>query len=169
MKVAEKESYIDVTSIWINNAKPNSHKVKDKMYYKHNGVIYKVDNKYVVLDYSKKEREIAEWLENTFGGEIYMLPRINYPKEISTADYLFNGEKFDLKEINGNGKRILDNILKSKKKQANNFIIDISKSKIEIESIKYQINKIYNDTKRTWINIIILIKNNELIKIYKRK
>ncbi len=33
-----------------------------------------------------------------------MLPRVNYPEGIKTADYLFRGEYWDLKEIYGNGK-----------------------------------------------------------------
>lgn len=66
-------NYKNVTSEWIQNATPNSHRVKDRNYFEtENGKRYYVDEKNVVLDYSKKEREIAEWLENTFGGEIYM-------------------------------------------------------------------------------------------------
>jgi len=42
--------------------------------------VHIVDNKKVILNYSNKELEIANWLENTFGEEIYMVPKINYPK-----------------------------------------------------------------------------------------
>lgn len=36
-----------------------------------------------------------------------------------------------------------------------------------IEAIK-QIKEIYNSKHRKWINILILIKDNEVIKIYKK-
>ena len=38
-----------------------------------------------------------------------MLPRINIPEGIQTADDLFRGEKWDLKEIKSTGKNVLDN------------------------------------------------------------
>ena len=108
------ENYIDVTSEWIIKTKPNTHIVKDRKYFEHNGIKYKVDNKNIVLDYSNKEKEIAIWLENTFGGEIYMLPRINKPDGIQTADYLFRGEYWDLTTINGSGKRVLEDSINVK-------------------------------------------------------
>lgn len=89
--------YSDVTTNWIEKAKPNSHKVLDRHYFEYKNVRYVVDNKNVVLDYSNEEKRIARWLENTFGGELYMLPRINSPKGIKTADYLFRNEYWDLK------------------------------------------------------------------------
>lgn len=52
-----------------------------------------------------------------------MLPRINNPKGIQTADYLWNGEYWDLKEINGNGKNILFHAVENHEKQAKNFIL----------------------------------------------
>ena len=81
-------NYLDITKEWINNAKPNSHKVKNRHYFEYEKIKYRVDNKNVVLDYSDKEKEVAIWLENTFGGEIYMLPRINNPRR-NTNSRLF--------------------------------------------------------------------------------
>jgi len=109
------KNYIDVTKEWLREAIPNSHKVEEQLYYESDGVKYEVDGKKVVLDYSKKEREVAEWLENTFGGEIKMIPRVNYPKNIMTQDYIFRGMKFDLKIIMGNGNKTIDSALKSEK------------------------------------------------------
>lgn len=72
----KNENYIDVTEEWLKNAKPNSHKVKEQLFFEYEGKRYDVDGKNVVLDYSKEELEMAYFLENTFGGEIYMLPRV---------------------------------------------------------------------------------------------
>ena len=163
------KNYIDVTKEWLREAIPNSHKVEEQLYYESDGVKYEVDGKKVVLDYSKKEREVAEWLENTFGGEIKMIPRVNYPKNIMTQDYIFRGMKFDLKIIMGNGNKTIDSALESKKNQATNFILDISKTTLPLEKVKNQIQKIYSSYNRLWLNIIILKDDNKLICVYKRK
>lgn len=149
---------------------PNSHKIKDAEYFENaKGNKYYVDGKNVVLDYSESEKNVANWLKETFGGEIYMLPRVNIPEGIQTADYLFRGEKWDLKEIKSTGKNVLDNRVNGLKKQANNFIFDISNTTISIKKIKNQIDKLYESPNRKWINKIMLIKNQKLICIYIRK
>lgn len=163
------ENYTDVTNEWIINAKPNTHIVKDRKYFEHNGIKYKVDNKNIILDYSDKEKEVAIWLENTFGGEIYMLPRINKPDGIQTADYLFRGEYWDLKKITGKGKNTLDSAINKKKSQSNNFIFDISNSEITLEAIDKQLSSIYENKYRKWIDKIIVKQNNNVIVINKRK
>lgn len=163
------ENYTDVTNEWIINAKPNTHIVKDRKYFEHNGIKYKVDNKNIVLDYSDKEKEVAIWLENTFGGEIYMLPRINKPDGIQTADYLFRSEYWDLKKITGKGKNTLDSAINKKKSQSNNFIFDISNSEITLEAIDKQLSSIYENKYRKWIDKIIVKQNNNVIVINKRK
>lgn len=163
------ENYTDVTSEWIIKAKPNTHIVKDRKYFEHSGIKYKVDNKNIVLDYSNNEKEVAIWLENTFGGEIYMLPRINKPDGIQTADYLFRGEYWDLKTINGSGKRILEDSIKKKKRQAKNFIFDITNSKIEKYNLFEQLKKLYNSKATDWIDKIIIKKGENASIIYIRK
>ncbi len=164
------KQYIDITKNWLNNATPNSHPVLEARYFKNKDKVkYYVDNKSVVLDYSKKEKEVAIWLENTFGGELFLLPRINYPQNIKTPDYLYNGEYFDLKSISGSGKRVVDSLIKGNKAQAKNFIIDISSCPLSIVEILNQVTRIYNMKNRNWLDIMIIKKNNKLIAIYKRK
>ena len=160
----------NITKSFIRKSTPNSHEVKDAKYYEDaKGNKYYVDGKNVVIDYSVSEKNVANWLKETFGGEIYMLPRINIPEGIQTADYLFRGEKWDLKEIKSTGKNVLDNRVNGLKKQANNFIFDISNTPISIKEIKNQIDKLYESPNRKWINKIMLIKNQKLICIYIRK
>lgn len=163
-----KQGYKDVTKEWLDKATPNSHKVLDRKYFKYDEIKYKVDGKNVVLDYSDKEKEIAIWLENIFGGEIFMLPRINNPKGIETSDYLFRNEFWDLKEIIGNGKHTLDSAIKKKKNQSQNFIFEISSSKMSIEDAQNQISKIMSSTDRQWIKKIVL-KKDGIVKVYKKR
>lgn len=164
-----ENNYIDVTKEWIDSATPNSNIVEDRQYFEHEGIKYKVDDKNVVLDYSSKEREVAEWLESTFGGEIYMLPRINTPEGIKTADYLFKDEYWDLKEITGVGKNILFHAIEDHEKQAHNFIFDISKTKLSNNEIIERLNKLYSIKKVDWLNKIIVKREEKIIKITKKK
>ena len=159
------KNYIDVTNEWINKSKSFSN-VIDAKYYEHNGKKYYVDNKNVVLDYSRQEIEVAELITKTFGGTIYMIPRINYPKGIKTPDYIWNNERWDLKTIHGNSKNSLYDSIKNSKEQSNNFIIDISKSKLSTLDAERQIAKIFDSSIRKWIRYIIIIKHNN-IKVYK--
>lgn len=164
------KNYRNITKSFMKKSTPNSHKIKDAEYFEDaKGNKYYVDGKNVVLDYSESEKNVANWLKETFGGEIYMLPRVNIPEGIQTADYLFRGEKWDLKEIKSTGKNVLDNRVNGLKKQANNFIFDISNTTISIKEIKNQIDKLYESPNRKWINKIMLIKNQKLICIYIRK
>lgn len=98
-----------------------------------------------------------------------MLPRINKPDGIQTADYLFRGEYWDLKKITGKGKNTLDSAINKKKSQSNNFIFDISNSEITLEAIDKQLSSIYENKYRKWIDKIIVKQNNNVIVINKRK
>ena len=162
-------SYTDVTKNWIENANPNSHRVLTSGYFIFKQKKYKVDGKNVILDYSKKEKEVAEWLEDTFGGELYMLPRVNYPEGIKTADYLFRGEYWDLKEINGNGKNIFFHAVEKHEKQSHNFIFDVSNSTLTDLEIDDRINSLYKLPKLKWLDKILIKRDKTFIKIIKKK
>ena len=54
------------------------------------------------------------------------------------------------------------------KRQSQNFILDNSKLLISNEDAIEQIEHIYLDEKREWVNKIMLIENGKLIKIFKR-
>ena len=169
LKIIYEPKYKDITQDWLNNATPNSHRVLDMRYFEHNGTKYNVDNKKVVLDYSKHEKEVAEWLETTFGGEIYMVPRINNPEGIKTADFLFRKEYWDLKDIVGDGKHTLDSAIKKKKSQSSNFVFDLSKSKMTNDEAIKQLNLIFKSKDRQWLDKIILKRNKNVVVILKHK
>lgn len=165
---SENNNYIDITSEWLETATPNSHIVEDRQYFEYKGNRYNVDGKNVVLDYSSQEKNIAEWLENTFGGGIYMLPRINNPEGIQTADYLFRGEYWDLKSISGKSKQVIYHSIYKKKTQSNNFIFDVVSSELDINELQKQIYKLYNRKDTEFLQKIILKKENDIF-VYKRK
>ena len=98
-----------------------------------------------------------------------MLPKINIPEGIKTADYLFKNELWDLKEINSSGKRVIDNRINGNKRQAKNYIFDITKTKLTNEAVLKQIENIYKSNDRLWIDKIIVKKYNYVLAVYKRK
>lgn len=162
-------NYEDITQEWLKETPTNISKVSDLNYFKYDGVEYKVDGKNVVLDYSPKEKEVAEWLSIKFDDDVYMVPRINNPEGIATPDYMFKEKYWDLKEIKGKGKRTIDSAIKGKEKQSHNFILDISESKLLESELLGQARKVYNTKGREWVDTIIIKKHSQLLAVYKKR
>lgn len=140
-----KLNYRDVTREWLKNSCPNSHQLKTRNYYEHDGIRYFVGGKKVVFDYTNYEKDIAVCLENSFGGEIYLLPKVNELKGVKTADYLFRNEYCDLKKIGYNvisEKRAVDNVVKKSKFQTENIILDITDSILNENIILQQVKRL---------------------------
>lgn len=166
----DNKPFEDVTQKRLEKVTPNSHKIKDLDYWIIDNKKVIADGKNIVLDYKKDsdEYKCAEWLKNTFGGEIFMCPRVNKPDGISTPDYLWNNEKWDLKSLTGSGKRALEDLIKKKEKQAHNFIIDTSKSKLNDKEIQNQVEKLFDSKTTEWVEQLI-VKNAENFKVYKKR
>lgn len=99
-----------------------------------------------------------------------ILPNINFPQGIKSPDYLFRGEKIDLKRITSKRKTdCVKTALRNKEKQANNFIIDNTAQTVKDEDIIRQIKELYDSKGFCWIDKIYVLKDKEFIKIYKRK
>lgn len=52
--------------------------------------------------------------------------------------------------------------LRKKKKQSNNFIIDLTNAKINFEEAKRQIGSIYISKRFLWIDKIFVVKENSI-------
>ena len=162
------QGFKDITVEWKKAATPNSDEVEEIREYKIKDSVYIVDDKNVLLDYSNKERRIAELLKEELGGKIFMVPRVLNPQGISTPDYIFRDEAFDLKELSGTSKNLVYNAIAKKKRQASNFILDISKSPLDENEITQQIEDIYWSRHTMFVQKIIVIKDEKIRKIYKR-
>lgn len=81
-----------------------------------------------------------------------------------TADYLFRDEYWDLKNVIGDGKRTIKDLIKNKRRQSLNFIIDITDSKISDIDLMRQINKLFVSKTTNWLKNII-VKDTEKIII----
>ena len=105
----KKVAYVDITNEWIAKYGNASGVVaKSKYFQSKNGKKYFVDGKKVIINPSKEELYIANWLTNIYKNVIYLLPRINIPEGISTADYFFADNYWDYKQINGDKKNTID-------------------------------------------------------------
>jgi hypothetical protein len=165
---AKMKGFSDVTEKWMKTSASNSHNVTEMREYTINGTTYKVDGKNVLLDYSQKEKQVAELLGEQLGGEIALIPRVLNPPGISTPDYIFRNEAFDLKELSGLSKNLVYNAIAKKKRQASNFILDISDCPLSEEEIDRQIEYVYWSRHTSFLNKIILIKDKHIIKVFER-
>ena len=165
----EKEDemkYQDITEQYTSKKK---YQIKKQKYFiDDDGTKYNVDGKHVIFKPTQREIEVAELLGQAIGGRINIIPRINKPCGIKTPDYIINNERFDLKEIIGSGKYVIEGNIKKKNKQANNFIIDLTNTKVKFKEIERQIESIYISKRYLWIDKIFIIKKNNIEKVYKR-
>lgn len=175
------KNYKDVTKEWLSKATPNSHEIIfDDYFIDDNGIKHPIINKERVHSISAKceEYDKALWLKTTFGGEIHLVPRItdisNEGLKVSTPDYKWNGEKWDLKipTLNGKFETSIERFMKQSKtkKQSKKFIVDfkhyVDKSNKEIIKLS---KETLNNQYRNWIEDLMLIRGNKLIKIYSKK
>ena len=159
----------DITKEWTNNIGSTVSKVEDLKEFTINNVNYKVSGTDVRFEYDEEEKTIAALLSKASGKKIYMLPKINKPDGISTADYLIDGEFYDLKRIYGSGKRTLKDAVKDKKKQSKRFILKITeKSKLSSDEIIRQSETIFRFAETNFVDEIVIIKDDELMKVLKR-
>lgn len=157
----------DVTSDWVDG---RDHQPQISMLneYTKNGTTYKVDGHNVVLDHSNYEYRVASWLSKKTGLRVDIVPRVNYPENISTPDYLVDGVPFDLKEITGSGKNVIDGNLRKAIKQATNIIFDITKTPLSFEEIMGQLEHIYMIDRRG-LHISIIKNKDELLAVLEKE
>lgn len=166
---AKAVTFTDITGRWYPDADPNSHPVLELQEYASGGATYKVDGHNVVLDHDAHEKEIAELLEREVGGEIYLVPRVNNPQGVPTPDYLFHGRGYDLKTLSEKaGPNTMFQRVKKAKRQSRNFIIDVSDTKLDRETIAQQISKIFWSENTRFVDEIVIINDGRIVQVAKR-
>lgn len=168
-QVLDKDTF-NKDFIPISIEKPlNKGKVSDLYEIEIRGKTYTVDDKHVLLDYSNKEKEVADIIANDLGKDVYMMPRIEFPQHVKVADYRIEGESYDLKEITGKGKEVLYGNVKRNKEQSKHFIFEISKCPLDDNEILRQIEYIYKSTHTKFVEKIIIVKDGKITQMYERK
>lgn len=157
------KNYKDITKKMLNDSIPNSHQIKELHFWIINNKIFKVDGKNVILDYSQKELNIAFWIKRTFGGEIYLCPRVNFPEGIQTPDYIWNNERWDLKVITGSSNQVIYHSIYKKNKQSKNYIFDITKSHLNIYDVKTQLKSLLNRKDTIFLQKSIIKKGSDFV------
>ena len=166
---AKAVTFTDITGRWYPDADPNSHPVLELQEYASGGATYKVDGHNVVLDHDAHEKEIVELLEREVGGEIYLVPRVNNPQGVPTPDYLFHGRGYDLKTLSEKaGPNTMFQRVKKAKRQSRNFIIDVSDTKLDRETIAQQISKIFWSENTRFVDEIVIINEGRIVQVAKR-
>ena len=166
---ADPPKYADITGNWYPDAEPNSHAVQDLQEVTVNGATYKVDGRNVQLKYSAHEKEIAELLEREVGGEIFMVPKVNFPQSVRTADYSFHGKWYDLKALKpGAGPNTMFNRIKNAKGQATGFLIDVTETALDDRTIESQIEKVFRDKETRFVEEVVIIRDKKIVKVAKR-
>ena len=104
-----KLEYEDITNN-ILTKEDKKFEVKEQQYFiGEDGKQYNIDGKNVKIKANEKERQVAELLGKTYGGQVNLVPVVLNPQGIKTPDYILNGKKYDLKEIFGNSKNTIYN------------------------------------------------------------
>lgn len=173
--------YIDCTKEWLLKATPNSHEIViDDYFMTENGIKHPIkgQEKISIAKTYSDEYKMAELLEKLLGGKIHLVPRIETQKgykglvKVPTPDFRWNGSKWDLKTpgLEGKFENSLERFLKKKnvKNQAKKFIIDYSafEDKTNEEIIKIVEYTLHN---RNWVENLIIIKDEKIIRIYSKK
>lgn len=169
--VSEGKQFFDSTDFWKDADRRAGEdfytgvKNPGKVFYK-DGQRYEIDGHHVKFEPSQHEREIAEVLAEQMHDRVILQPKIEYPKGIKMPDYTIGGKSYDLKTIEGAGKNTLDSSVKRKKGQASNFVFDVTKFAVSDDEMFRQASHIIE--RRDWIDKVILIRNNEIIRIFER-
>ncbi|MDO4721419.1 MAG: hypothetical protein Q4A78_12205 [Peptostreptococcaceae bacterium] len=175
-KVSEQEKkhepgrpYYDNSKKWRIVDSKGAKRVSDLLEYEVDSVLHKVDGHHVILDYGENEKRVAELIAKKYGKEVKMVPRINYPKNIKTPDYLIENVSYDLKTPTGQGKNALYDMVRRSKGQADSFVIDVSNSKISTDKIVDQVNLIYSSKHTRFVDEVVIMRDNKIIGSYKKR
>lgn len=160
--------FMDVTNEWIKN-KGIKGSIVERNEYIVDGISYAVDGKYVVLRPTTQEREIADVLGRKYGKDVEFVPQVMFPQGVQTPDYLIDGERFDLKSPIGSGKNLLYGLIAKKQRQSHNFIIDATNCPLSMEELEKQAEDLYRSPRTGFLNLIVFMKNGDVVKVLSRK
>jgi len=161
------ERFADTTDYW-RNLKHELGIVEDADAVTVNGVRYKADGKNVKLKPKPGERETAKILADLFGGIVEMLPDVNMPEGIKSADYAVNGIRFDRKGPSGTGKNTIKNNIGEAVGQALNVVLDLSNCPMDTTLALRYCREAYNYRHLSFLDMLVVIKDGEVLKVFER-
>jgi len=154
VKYGRTKSAVDVTEDYLKAASPEK-----------GGITYE---KGYVKSKHKDEIETAEWLFDTFGGDIVLLNEVN-TKNQTTPDYLWNGKCWELKgthSVNGADK-LLQHAIKQIHDNPGGVILN-ALTDMDIVALEQQLMRRAERSQISEFDIMLLT-NGKLIKILRYK
>lgn len=132
------------------------------------GIRYLVDGHKVVSDHTASKFKTANWLSRKTGKQVKIIPQVNFSKGVNTPDFLIGDEPWDLKEMTGSGKGLIDGNSKKAKKQAPNIIFDALRSDLSDEELLRQLEEVFESGRRG-VQKAILKSGDRIIAVVKNK
>lgn len=123
----------------------------------------------LTYDYSRHEENIAEWLSKNIGGKIYLCPRVLLPEKFKSPDYIWDDEKWDLKDIYKHSKNTITTAISSTKNQSNNIILNLIDPTYSDVDLYREMKRVFFNKRYYYMDKIIILENYKLRKIYGKK
>lgn len=126
-------------------------------------MLYKVIVETGIIDHpSNHEMKAALIVANEyFNADVVFLRQSNY----STPDISVNGQNWEIKSPRGNGRKTIENNLRTARKQSRNLVIDFGRMKLHqtkaISNIKFYLKK----SPRQFSKVILITKSKKIIEI----
>lgn len=115
------------------------------------------------MDYSEHEKEVTDLLAIKMNTTVNIVSRVQFPLGISTPDYLIENKKWDLKTLTKDAiNNTIFNRVQKAKRQVDNFIVDITNTKLEKNTVKEQVNKILRVKSINNVDTIAIKDKNEI-------
>lgn len=99
------------------------------------------------------------------GKDVELVPPRNGPGS-RTPDFIMDGKAWEMKSPQGKSKNTIEHLLKKAKKQSENIIIDLERSKLDEETAVKEIKRRFNQTK-SCKRLKIITKNRALLEFNK--
>ena len=156
----------DATQEWKEKAQPNNVIIRELKTIRVNGIRYDVDGVNAEMNIKPHEKEVLEKFVKTYGGILEYYPKINQPENIKSPDCLYNGQKYDLKQLGlknpgCKGPNLLYNTLSNKNDQAHCYILDFSRSGLNFKEALEQARGLFVRKNTKYVKTIVLFDGKE--------
>lgn len=166
----QAKRFEDITGNWFPDAVPGSHSVKkiEKVFF--NGEYHEIDGNKIKFRTKPNERRVAELIAKKVGGPVCLRPEINEPTGIPSPDLEINGIEYDVKTLEpGTGKNKIYNRVKKRPEQGGRYIVDITWTDLSDELVDRQIDKIFWSKETQFIDEIVVIRGDDILRVARRK
>lgn len=165
---AKGEPY-DATDEWLSNENNKKGKVSFDNSIIVEGEKYIVDGANVIQDHDETEKAVANMIAKKSGKTVSLLPRVINTANVQSADYLIDGAKWDLKTVKGNSKNVIYNNIHKKKKQAENFIVNIEKNGMALDEATSQVlNGVFASKHTSFVKRIMIVDGKNILKVFEK-